>query len=257
MMPAEASMPRRGKGTVVLDRRRPSPARDAQLARLETVGELSAAFVHDFNNLLTVIAGYAELLATELEPGPTREAAHQIRLAADRAADVSARLLQFVQPTASVGTSGVLDAGATVASLRLLATRLAGADHPVILKLDRRPLPLRMDARDLELAVLNLIINARHASPPGSPLVIGAERGTSPDGPVATVFVADRGPGVPPGLRERVFEPFFTTRAEQGGTGLGLAIVQRTAQRWNGEARVRAHRGGGARFELRFPLAED
>jgi two-component system, NtrC family, sensor histidine kinase HydH len=104
--------------------------------------------------------------------------------------------------------------------------------------------------------VLNLVINARHASPDGAPVVIGAERAAGVDGPCVTVFVADRGPGVPPILRERIFEPFFTTRADQGGTGLGLAIVRRTARRWHGDARVRANRGGGARFEVRLPLAE-
>ncbi len=255
-MPAEALQPPQGRARLILDRRRPSPVRDAQLARLETVGELSAAFVHDFNNLLTVITGYAELLACELEPGPMRDAAREIRTAADRAASVSARLLDFVRPLADAGAPAIIDAGAIIASLRPLASRLAGADHPIMLKLDRRSLPVAIETRDLELAVLNLVINARHASPDGLPIVIGAERAAGPDGPGVTIFVADRGPGVPPNMRERIFEPFFTTRADEGGTGLGLAIVRRTARRWNGDARVRANRGGGARFEVRLPLAE-
>ena len=246
-----------GTSSVVLDRRRPSTARDVHLARLETVGELSAAFVHDFNNLLTVIAGYAELLSAELEPGPAQEAAREIRLAADRASDVSERLLAFVRPASSIPSMTVVDAGATVASLRPLFVRLIGPDHPLVMKLDRRPLPVHIDPRDLELAVLNLIINARHASPEGAAIAVGVERVRSDESLHAMVWVADRGPGVPPALRERIFEPFFTTRGDEGGTGLGLAIVRHTARRWDGTARVRAHRGGGARFELRFPLVED
>ena len=223
-------------------------ARLREQERLAALGRLASGLAHEINTPLTGIASYAQLLASLTPDGDPR--AEMIRKLERQAFRVSRMVGNLLALARGGGESAApVDLGETAerAAREMLETLETG----VRLEVARPGAPLTVLARPgaIELAVGNLVRNAVEASPPDAAirLRIAAEDDA------AVVEVEDSGPGIPETLRERVFEPFFTTRSERGGTGLGLAITRDIIEQLGGEITLESGRGGGTRVRLTIP----
>ncbi len=238
--------------------------------KMEAVGQLSSGVAHDFNNLLTVILGNLSPVAAELRRGGAAGAAlaedmlePAIR-AARRGADLTRRLLAVArrQPV----EARPVEISETIGSL----AKLVGASLPervrLVIDAERRAWA-EVDPTQLETALLNLAMNARDAIPAGRPGTVtialaerrldgrGAEELGLAPGDYVEISVADDGVGVPPEARDRIFEPFFSTKSDRGGSGLGLALVYSFAQEAGGQVALSSAPGRGARFQLVLPAS--
>lgn len=223
--------------------------------RMEAVGQLTGGVAHDFNNLLMAISGNLELLMRQLPAsGPARRHAEQAASAADKGAKVIGQLLAFsrtqqleIRP---VALDPVIDA-----AIELIANALS----PSILvqrESSTQGLWVRTDPDQLELALLNLALNARDAMPHGGVLTIRSAplrtRLPGSDGEIEmlSIQVADTGEGMSPEVLARACEPFFTTKERGKGTGLGLAQVYGIVRQCEGDVRLSSEPGRGSTVEL-------
>ncbi len=238
-------------------------ARVHEMAKLETLGQLTGGVAHDFNNLLTPIVGALDVLKRRHE-SDTRSARliSGAMQAAERASVLVQRLLSFARRQ-HLETRAV-DVGTLVGGLRDMIQRSIGPHINV--QLDIAPdLPAaRIDPNQLELAVLNLAVNARDAMSGGGMLAIridtrsrgaGSGDGLAP-GSYVRVAVSDSGVGMDPDTLKRAVEPFFTTKGHGKGTGLGLSMVHGLAAQSGGALRLRSQPGEGTTAELWLPVAE-
>mgnify|MGYP005847352811 CR=1 FL=1 len=238
----------------------------AQAQKMEAVGQLTAGVAHNFNNLLTVVIGSLEMLDAEPDaPEKERRALLESALdAAQRSAELTAHLLAFsrrqpLQP-------GPVDVNALVAGMRVLLDRSV----PERIEISFRPGPgaghARVDPVQLESALLNLVINAVHATPDAGRIRIETERRSLTDeeawrlelspGTYVLLRVRDSGEGIGPEDLSRVFEPFFTTKEVGLGTGLGLSMVHGFVRQSGGHVRIDSAPGEGTRIELLLPVVE-
>ena len=231
-----------------------------QAEKLEAVGQLAGGIVHDFNNQLAGIIGFAELLRARVGSDPTvRDLTTGILTSAGRAADVTSKLLAFSRkgPVANAPVDLHALILEVVALLRhsidrriQIRTELGAPEHTTI-----------GDASQLQNAVLNLGLNARDAMPQGGELVLRTETVSMPADADLTrrsyvrVEIIDTGLGMVEATRNRLFEPFFTTKPT--GTGLGLAAVYGTVTSHGGRIEVESQAGEGTRFSLLLPVATD
>jgi len=227
-----------------------------QAQKMEAVGQLTGGIAHDFNNLLTVISGNLELIEqASTEPRVLRLAAsagHATR----SAAKLTHQLLAFSR-TQQLNLEPV-DLNALVEGMNDLLERTIGPQITKRRELAASPLWVVADANQLELAILNLAINARDAMPDGGELAIvtstieGPEE-SLPPGRYGVVAVRDTGTGIPPHLIARVFDPFFTTKSVGKGTGLGLSQVFGIAEQSGGTARIVSTEGEGTTVSILLP----
>ncbi|TPG08462.1 response regulator [Sphingomonas oligophenolica] len=230
----------------------------AQAQKMEAVGQLTGGIAHDFNNLLTIIMGNLELIkrrASDNKMGQLAGYAHQ---AADRAGKLTSQLLAFSR-TQRLSLMPV-NLNALILGMNDLLARTIGTRVTIEMTLDGNDPWAMADENQLELAILNLAINARDAMPDGGVLTIGsATREPADDlligGDYGVVTVGDSGTGISAHLLEKVFDPFFTTKAIGKGTGLGLSQVYGIAQQSGGTVRVDSVEGEGTRFEIWLPAA--
>jgi CheY-like chemotaxis protein len=225
---------------------------------METLGQLAGSVAHDFNNLLTAIRGFAEMAAATLGPdhdvGPDLA---EIQGAADRAADLTTRLLAFSRQ--SPADSSVVALNPVVEGMGAMLRRLIGPTVNLRIALDPEVGHVRIDRPQLEQAVLNLVVNARDAMPGGGAITIATRHeridGGANDGDrqVAVITVADTGVGMTPDVAERAFEPFFSTKKSGEGTGLGLAIVFGAVRNADGEISIESSPGSGSTFRIVLP----
>jgi signal transduction histidine kinase len=234
--------------------------------RLEAVGHLAGGVAHDFNNLLMVILGSAELLSSDRGLSEEqRDLLNEIMQAGRRGADLTRKLLAFSRQ--QVMSRRPVDLGTILGDLEALLERSLGED--IILEVVLEPnLPLVMaDASQLEQVVMNLAFNAREAMPQGGRLRIStAERTIQPQDPWladhqpqqpgrwVVLAVRDTGPGLPKGLEEKIFEPFFSTK--EHGTGLGLSTVYGIIKQSDGFVWGQSSEGFGACFEVFLPALD-
>ena len=235
-------------------------ARLRQAERLEALGTLSGGIAHDFNNVLTVIIGNAEILLDELPPtGKPRERAKVLLLAAQRSTELTKRLLAFGRRQAL--RPQVVNVAQVLAECQSLFGTLLGEDVETHLELYGEPLNAQIDANELQQALVNLASNANHAMPRGGRLLLQA-RPTRPaeraelGGEFVVVEVGDTGVGMAPEVAERVFEPFFTTRAAGVGTGLGLSSVHGFVKQSGGHISCESVEGRGTTMRLFLPASE-
>jgi PAS domain S-box-containing protein len=236
----------------------------AEAQRLEAVGRLAGGVAHDFNNILTIINGYAEILEPRFAAGdPAAKYVSSILEAGRRAAHLTRQLLTYSRK--QIVTRGQVDFNEVVSKLESLLQPLMGEGIELVCKLDREIGLVEADVRQIEQLVMNLAINARDAMPRGGRLTLETENvvfaaGTVPAklpaGRFVKLTVSDTGVGMTETVRTRLFEPFFTTKSEGEGTGLGLATVYATMQQIGGSIHVESSPGKGSRFELLFPCRE-
>ncbi len=222
-------------------------------ARYADLGVLAAGVAHEINNPLATIATCAEGMQRRLERGTLErkeesEYFHTIASEAYRARDITQRLLTLARHDPAPATRVVL---ATLLLELQRVTKHQLERKSVVLEIEApASLAVRGNSGELLQALVNLVLNARDASPAGKSVRISASR----EGGEAVIDVDDEGPGVPPELVERVFEPFFTTKVSGEGTGLGLSLVAAIVEGHGGSITVTRAPRGGARFRVRIPL---
>lgn len=231
--------------------------------KLETLGQLTGGVAHDFNNLLTPIIGNLDLLRRlmpEDQQRPRRLIDSAVQ-AAGRAATLVQRLLAFarrqdLQPR-SVDIAGLLDGMAD------MLARSLGPTIDVRIAVEKGLPPARVDPNQLELAILNLAVNARDAMPNGGPLELAASV-VDPDGHdlaptdrFIRVAVTDSGVGMPPEVLARAVEPFFSTKGLGKGTGLGLSMVHGLAAQLGGKLHLSSKPNTGTTAEIWLPVSDE
>jgi signal transduction histidine kinase/CheY-like chemotaxis protein len=230
--------------------------------KLEAVGHLAGGLAHDFNNVLAAIRGYTELLKDELpEDSPARADLRHIEHAVDRAATVTGKLLAFSRKQAVQPTT--IEPNAVLRSLDPLLRQLLTDRVDVVTDYDPDLWPVTADQGQLEQAVINLLTNARDAMPQGGKVQIStanhtilapsAETGDLAPGDYVALVVSDQGTGIPEDLRQRIFEPFFSTKPKDRGTGLGLAMVHGIVTGGGGHVTVESRVGRGTTFTILLP----
>ncbi|WOH69366.1 PAS domain S-box protein [Bradyrhizobium sp. BWA-3-5] len=262
---------RRGAGFVVnafvrdITAKRAAEEQLFQAQKMESVGQLTGGIAHDFNNVLTVITGTIEILTEGVKHDPgLASIARMIGDAADRASQLTANLLAFArrQPLRPRET----DVNALVDEVVELLSPTLGRHIQIATALGEQVWPALVDRSQLSSALVNLAINARDAMPDGGSLLFrtgnlmrGAhepEMGGLGAGDYVVIEVIDTGAGLPSDVRERIFEPFFSTKQFGVGTGLGLSMVFGFAKQSGGSVMVESEEGKGACFRILLPKAD-
>jgi two-component system, cell cycle sensor histidine kinase and response regulator CckA len=232
--------------------------------KLEALGRLAGGIAHDFNNMLTAIRGYSELLVDALEPGsPAHREALQVRRAAERAAELPQQLLAFgrkqtLQPR-------LVDLNEIVITSSHLLKRLITESVELVTRPSSDFAHAFVDPSQIEHVLVNLALNARDAMPAGGTLTIETRvvELTEPTaeeldldaapGPYVVISVGDTGLGMEPEVRDRIFEPYFTTKEPGLGAGLGLSSVYGTVTQSGGFVRVESEPGSGTTLDVYLP----
>jgi two-component system cell cycle sensor histidine kinase/response regulator CckA len=231
-----------------------------QAQKMEAIGQLAGGVAHDFNNMLTAILGYAELLTEQIGPDkPIGNDLREIMAAAERAATLTRQLLAFSRK--QVLALAPVDLSVVVRNLQPMLRRVLAGPVKIETVLAEDLGPVLADTSQLEHLLVNLCVNARDAMPTGGTLTIAtgnAIRDPDPGGeggptPVATLRVTDTGTGMTPEVKGRIFEPFFTTKERGHGTGLGLAAVYGTVRQLGGRIEVETELGRGSTFTISLP----
>jgi PAS domain S-box-containing protein len=242
--------------------RRSSQDAHLQAQKMEAIGQLTAGMAHDFNNLLQVINGNLEVGLVSLDnPSAAREALVRAQAAAMRAGKLTQQLLTFARKQRLEPKR--LNLNSLVVEFSEMLVRTLG--EKVELRLDLRPgLPAcLLDATHLEMALLNVLINARDALTAGGEVCVGTaivreedriHKHKLPPGSYVTLCVTDKGSGMPPEVLRRATEPFFTTKGP--GTGLGLAMVHGFVQQSHGKLEIESEPRQGTSVKMIFPVAD-
>jgi PAS domain S-box-containing protein len=220
-----------------------------QSQKMEAVGRLAGGVAHDFNNILTTIRGYGDLLLERVEPGsPAHDAVQHIRRSASRAAGLTEQLLVFTRRRPP--QPRLVQLNDVVRHMAGLLRRLITEDIRLELQLESTLGLVKVDPGQMEQMILNLAINARDALLKGGRLAIC----TRNDGTGSIrLTVEDDGCGMDEETRRHIFEPFFTTKSVGKGTGLGLSIVHAIVEQSGGAVMVDSAPGKGARFHILLP----
>lgn len=228
--------------------------------KLETLGLLAGGIVHDFGNVVGAIAGHAELLALDLPPGSeARRGADEIRACARQASLLTRQLLTFSRRQTPEAVP--VDLNAAVRDCAAMLRSAAGPGVRLDLNLEDGLGPVRAAPGQIEQALMNLVINARDAMPDGGLIALSTRRDAlsvagGPQKPCAAISVRDTGTGMDRETLGRVFEVFFTTKAQGKGTGLGLPTVQRIAENAGGRVGIDSAPGAGTTVTILLPLAD-
>ncbi|MDB5051013.1 MAG: sensor hybrid histidine kinase [Fibrobacteres bacterium] len=243
-----------------------------QAKNLESIGRLAGGVAHDFNNMLTAINGYSELLLGMLpEDNPLRENLVEIKKAGTRAAHLTRELLAFSRRQMLIPK--VLDLNDLILSMDRFVRRAAGDCIDVELALDAKLGKIKCDPGQMENAIMNLVFNARDAMNHGGILMLrtanvevnayaaldrriahgNGSRGELPPGSYVSLTVSDTGSGMDSETLARVFEPFFTTKPMNKAAGMGLAMVYGIVKQSGGHIFAESEAGKGSFFRIYLP----
>jgi len=236
-----------------------------QAQKMEAVGQLAGGVAHDFNNILGIITGYAELTLDDptLAERP-RERLVEIKNAADRAVGITRQLLTFSRK--QVLEKKILNLNVVVQETTKMLGRLLGENIEVSVMLDPDIGEVSADPTGIDQIILNLAVNARDAMPNGGKLTIqtanatidadsSTRHGTLMAGDYVVLAVSDTGVGMDAETQERIFEPFFTTKEKGRGTGLGLSTVFGIVEQSGGSVWTYSEVGRGTTFKIYLPRA--
>lgn len=240
-------------------------AKVAEAERLQTLGTLAGGIAHDFNNILAIILGAAEGAERLSGPAAAAELA-QIREAAERGGGLVRQLLAYARQ--QVLAPRLVPLNQAISGMARLLTPLLGPDIRLELALEEPERTVRIDPSELDRVVMNLAMNARQAMPRGGRLRLATGRQLLlqalpampepvPAGRWTVLEVSDSGQGIPSEILPRIFEPFFTSRAQQGGTGMGLATVHGIVRQSGGYLTVSTRPGEGTCFRILLPRVEE
>jgi two-component system cell cycle sensor histidine kinase/response regulator CckA len=241
--------------------------RQRQAQKMELFGRLASGVIHDFNNLLTVILGYCDLINAGPGGSASREHVREIEQVVHNGAALTGQLLSFARNRPIEPRP--LDLNFLILKMEAMLARLLGETIQIDLKLASGLGMIRADLNQLEQVILNLAVNARDAMPDGGRLTFETRNVAAVPSPgradltplpvnqSVILSVTDTGCGMDEATQDRLFEPFFTTKAEGQGTGLGLTTVFRIVAAARGRIDVRSRLGAGTSFALTFPRLAD
>lgn len=234
-----------------------------QALKMESIGRLAGGVAHDFNNMLSVILGHAEISLGQVEKtNPLYENLQQIMLAAERSANLTRQLLAFARK--QTVSPQVLNLNETVAGMLKMLRRLIGEDVDLEWKPAANLSDIMIDPTQIDQILANLCVNSRDAISDNGRVIIetantsfdeafcDAHPGCNP-GEFVSISVADTGCGMDQDTLTRIFEPFFTTKEVGKGTGLGLPTVYGIVKQNNGFVDVVSEPGAGTKFTIYFP----
>ena len=235
--------------------------------RMESVGTLAGGVAHDFNNILTVILGCAEMLAERFPAtDPSYPSIEEIRQSANRAAGLTRQLLAFSRK--QILQPKVIDINSIVSEMDKMLRRLIGEDIHIVTLLEDGLWKVKTDPGQIEQVMMNLAVNARDAMPGGGKLTIetsnvvlseeySQRRHPVIPGPYVMLAVSDTGEGMDEDTASKIFEPFFTTKEAGKGTGLGLSTVYGIVRQSGGLIWVYSELGKGSTFKVYLPRTEE
>jgi signal transduction histidine kinase len=249
--------------SALLDGRQDAEEQLRQSQKMEAIGNLTGGMSHDFNNLLGVIIGNADLLTDHIRNNPEASALlNDVLEAALRGAELNRRLLAFArrQPL----QPKELDVNGLVAGIMKLLSRTLGEQVEITVECAGNLWPVVVDPAQLEASIVNIATNARDAMPAGGQLTISTRNGhldaayaaEHPEvtpGDYVVIEVTDTGTGMPPEVISRAFEPFFTTKELGKGTGLGLSMVFGFLKQSGGHVKIYSEEGSGTTLRLYLP----
>jgi signal transduction histidine kinase/ActR/RegA family two-component response regulator len=234
--------------------------------RMEAMGQLAGGVAHDFNNMMTVVSGYSDLLLAQLPPEHAwRKSVDEIKKAGDRCARLTSHLLAFSRK--QILTPSVLDLNAVVNDLCNMLPVLIGEDVSIVTRTSPGLWSVRADAAQIEQVIVNLAVNARDAMPGGGTLTIetrnvlvnAATEPGNPDiepGQYVLLSIADSGHGMDDATKFMAFDPFFTTKPAGQGTGLGLSTVYGVITQSGGHVVLESAPGSGTTLRIYLPRVD-
>ncbi len=246
--------------------RKRAEAQFIEAQKMEVIGQLASGVAHDFNNILSVIIGYGDLMMPELDAeGLPHKCAGEIRQAADRAVALTRQLLIFSRKQ-TVQTV-VLDLDSVVKDLDKMLHRLIDENVELAIVPGKQAGRIKADSGQLGQVLMNLVVNARDAMPNGGKLTIETGNVTLDDnfvrshagtaaGDYVMLAVTDTGTGMTAEVKAHLFDAFFTTKPKGKGTGLGLATCQTIVKQCDGYIEVQSELGEGTTFKIYFPRVE-
>lgn len=233
-----------------------------QAQKLGAIGELTSGVVHDFNNVLTAIGGSFEMLERRIVDPASARILGQGQRAIARAAGLSRQLLAFARKAEALRPA-IIDPARMLRDAGEFLRQAAGPTVACAIDATDDVWPVLVDPDQLEVALLNLVVNARDAMPDGGTITVSVRNGSfdaahpagSPGADTVVLTVRDTGAGMSGEVLARAAEPFFTTKAAGSGTGLGLAMVQEFAARVGGGLRIESRVGVGTAVSIVLPRA--
>jgi len=238
-----------------------------QAQKMEAIGRLAGGVAHDFNNILTGINGYSEMILGGLEPGdPLRADMLEIKSAGERAAALTAQLLAFSRK--QVIDPKVVRPNEILEMSQKMLQRIIGEDVELRFIAARNLGRIKADPSQIDQILVNLAVNARDAMPNGGKLVIETQNVTIDEafcaahldaqpGEYVSLTVSDTGCGMDEQTRQKIFEPFFSTKDKEKGTGLGLATVYGIVKQNDGFITVYSEPNVGSTFKVYFPRGQE
>jgi len=236
-----------------------------QATKMDAIGRLAGGVAHDFNNQLTAILGYTELILRKIEPDdPLRKTVEEIRKAGERSAALTHQLLAFSRR--QILEPAVLDLNVVIADMHLMLQRLIGEDIALITIPDDNLGLMKADLSQMEQIIMNLVVNARESMPDGGKLTVETTNSTldaqyceqhtgAKPGEYVTLVISDTGAGMSEEVQSHLFEPFFTTKDK--GTGLGLATVYGIIKQHGGSIWCYSEEGQGTTFKVHLPRVDE
>ncbi|NLI16590.1 MAG: response regulator [candidate division Zixibacteria bacterium] len=234
-----------------------------QSQKMEAIGRLAGGVAHDFNNVLTVIMGYGDFLASKIpRDDPMFKDLEEIKKAAERASSLTHQLLAFSRK--QIMSPKVLDLNKVVGNMEKMLKRLIGEDIDMVFIPKENLYRIWADQGQIEQVIMNIVVNARDAMPDGGKITIETANveldeayahahGNVRRGPHVVLSISDTGIGMDENTKSRIFEPFFTTKEVGKGTGLGLATVYGIVKQTGGDIYVYSEPGKGTTFKIYLP----